>query len=112
MLMHDRELNDRSLSHVPASQTHIGAFRRNRPGESYFGALFGEMLMLMLLVVATAGAIFAIQSPLGHGRYGIPSMPLAQQTETFTRAFSAALVRDKAAFSAALVRNKAWFDQQ
>ncbi|MBV8800759.1 MAG: lytic transglycosylase domain-containing protein [Alphaproteobacteria bacterium] len=99
--MHDRKANDRSLSHVPASTQNIGAFRRNRPSESYFGALFSEIAMLMLLIVATAGAIFAIQSPLGHGRYSLHAFPFAGQRETFTQAFSSALVRDKA-----------WFNQQ
>ncbi|MBV9063165.1 MAG: hypothetical protein JOY77_09605, partial [Alphaproteobacteria bacterium] len=94
--MHDRELNDRSSSHVPCSTQTIGAFRRNRRSESYFGALFSEIAMLMLLIVATAGAIFAIQSPLGHGRYRIPAFPFAEQRETLSKAFSSALVRDRA----------------
>jgi hypothetical protein len=99
MLMHDREYNDRSASLVPSPQTEIGAFRRPRAkaGSGFF-ALISDFSLLILLIVATAGAIIAIQSPLGHGRY---SLRLGRQTEDFTQSFSSVLVRDKA-----------WFDEQ
>src|SRR4051812_16883055 len=92
MLMHDREYNDRSLSYVPPSQTKIGSFRRNTTTKGYFAALAGDFSMLMLLIVATVGAIFAIQSPLGHGKY---RLAFAEQSAAFTKSFSAALARDK-----------------
>lgn len=91
--MHDRESNDRSTSTFSPLQNKIGSFRRYRPQESYVGALLGDFALLMLLLVATAGAIVAIQSPLGLGRY---SLALRTRTQAFTESFSSALVRDKA----------------
>src|SRR4051794_11535486 len=94
--MHDRQYNDRSLSYVPQSPKEFGAYRIAGVTGGYFRAMVADIAMLMLLLVATAGAIFAIQSPLGHGRFS-----LRGQSEAFTKTFSAVLVRDKA-----------WFDQQ
>jgi hypothetical protein len=103
MLMHDREYNDRSVNLVPSLQTEIGAFRRSRSqADSGILALMGDFGMLLLLIVATAGAIIAIQSPLGHGKY---ALPLADQTARFARSFTQS-------FSTVLVRDKTWFDQQ
>ncbi len=102
--MHDREYNDRSVSLVPSLQNEIGAFRRARAkaADNGFFALIGDYSLLLLLIVATAGAIVAIQSPLGRGRF---ALPLAGQTETLSRTFTQS-------FSGALVRDKEWFDRQ
>ncbi|HEX3653461.1 MAG TPA: lytic transglycosylase domain-containing protein [Rhizomicrobium sp.] len=101
--MHDRSHNDRSAILVPSLQAEIGAFRRVRAKASNgLLALIGDYSLLLLLLIATAGAIIAIQSPLGHGKY---ALPLVGQTETLTRTFTES-------FSGALVRDKAWFDQQ
>lgn len=98
MLMHEREYNHRSTSYVSTLSNHIGSFRRPRASDNYFSALVGDLSVLMLLIVATVGAIFAIQSPLGHGRYGFG---LSSRTDAFTKSFSGALVRDGQ-----------WLDQQ
>jgi len=94
--MHDREYNDRSLTLVPAVQTEIGAFRRDRPGikarDSYLAAMIGEWMVLTLLIIATAGAIFTIQSPLGRAGY---VHFIQAQTENFAKAVSATWTRDK-----------------
>src|SRR3954463_7882717 len=96
MQMHDREYNDRSLSYVPAAQTEIGAFRRDRPGikakDSYLASMIGEWMVLTLLIIATAGALFTIQTPLGHTSY---VHFIRAQTETFAKAVSATWTRDK-----------------
>jgi hypothetical protein len=94
--MHDRQYNDRSLSYVPQSPKQFGAFPTGGMTLGYFRAMFADVAMLMVLLVATVGALIAIQSPLGHGRFS-----LRGQSEAFTKTFSAVLVRDKA-----------WFDQQ
>jgi hypothetical protein len=96
MLMHDREYNDRSPTLVPAPPTEIGAFRRNRPGlkarDSYLATMIGEWMVLTLLIIATAGAIFTIQSPLGRAGY---VHFIQAQTENLAKAVSATWTRDK-----------------
>lgn len=91
--MHDRDYNDRTNSYLLQYPPEIGSFRRKRSRESYFGALFGELSLLMLLIMATAGVFFAVQGSLGHGRFTIRmSMP----REIFTNTFAAKLVQDQA----------------
>jgi hypothetical protein len=96
MLMHDREYNDRSSTYVPAAQTEIGAFRRSRPGvkakDSYLASMIGEWMVLTLLILATAGAIFTIQTPLGRTNY---ARFIQTQTESFANAVSATWTRDR-----------------
>ncbi|MBV9571856.1 MAG: lytic transglycosylase domain-containing protein [Alphaproteobacteria bacterium] len=91
--MHERDFNDRISSYLSQSPAKIGSFRRDRSGESYFGALLGDLSLLMLLVITTVGVIFAIQGPLGHSRLTIR---IGAPREIFTNTFSAKLVQDQA----------------
>lgn len=102
--MHDREYNDRPLLCVPPAQTEIGAFRRNRPGssirDSYFANLIGEWMVVALLVVASAGVLFTIQSPLGGAGYAHSIQTRAEdfiqtRTESFAKAMSATWHQDR-----------------
>lgn len=90
--MHDRDFYDRIASHVPECQAKIGSFRRNCSRESYFGALFGEISALLLLMMATIGAIVAIQSPLGNGGH---ALHFAAPREIFTKVFAPKLLQDR-----------------
>ena len=105
--MHDRDSSDRIASHLPAPLTNVALMRRGR--RNYFGAWVQEFTVMTLLIVATAGAIIAIQSSADHDTF---ALKYRGRSDVFTTVFSSKMVQDQSPFDPRKGRIVYWEEQR